>query len=173
MALLNLTAAARAAGVNRSTIARAVKTGRVSSTTNEAGEKCIDTAELMRVFGQLKRDAHADALALPRHAIGNDVLVEVLREQLQEAKEREARLLTLLESEQQARRELEQKLLPPPPLSTTSLGRVNGIRRGGTRRDRTTASWWALVGVLLVAGGAAVWYFRDALLDRLLASLGG
>ena len=66
----------------------------------------------------------------------NEPLVELLKEQLQNAKEREnqarereqqalereregrereARLLALLEAEQQAHRDLEQKLLPPPP----------------------------------------------------------
>lgn len=133
MALLNLTAASRAVGVNRSTIARAVKSGRLSTTTNEQGERCIDTAELMRVFGTLKTDAQgdapADAYPLHRHAIGDaqgdaqgqDALIEVLQEQLRqsnererEGREREARLLTLLEVEQAARRELEIKLLPAP-----------------------------------------------------------
>ena len=129
MALLNLTAASRAAGVNRSTIARAIKSGRMSTATNDAGERCIDTAELMRVFGSLKQDADADAHPLPMLATGSDtVLVEMLREQLRYAQEREqqaqaekARLLTLLETvqqvlqaEQQARRDLEQRLLPAP-----------------------------------------------------------
>ena len=48
-------------------------------------------------------------------------LVDVLRQQvrqleaqLHQAQERESRLLTLLEIEQQARRELEVKLLPAP-----------------------------------------------------------
>lgn len=118
MALLNLTAASRAAGVNRSTVVRALKSGRLSATTNDAGERCIDTAELLRVFGPLE----ADARALPTHALGNATLVEVLREQLRLAHEREhqarqekTRLLALLEAEQEARRALEQKLLPPPP----------------------------------------------------------
>ena len=86
----------------------------------------------MRVFGPLK----ADAQALPMHAIGDDVLMEVLQDQLQHAlererliieraQEREARLLALLENEQQARRDLEQKLLPTPlmptPASNTRL----------------------------------------------------
>ena len=133
MALLNLTAAARAAGCNRSTIARALKSGRLSATTNERGERCIDTSELMRVFGALQGDAQANAQAtaypVNRLAAGHErqdaqaesALVEVLREQLQDARERErqlmdekARLLTMLEVEQQARREMEVKLLAGP-----------------------------------------------------------
>jgi hypothetical protein len=127
MALLNLTAAAQAAGVNRSTVARALKNGRLSATNNEMGERCIDTAELMRVFGPLKADAQANAHPLLIQAIGVEALVEVLQEQLrhatereQQGRERELRLLAMLEVEQAARRDMEQKLLspPPPPRST-------------------------------------------------------
>ena len=89
MALLNLTAAAQAAGVNRSTVARALKNGRLSATNNEMGERCIDTAELMRVFGPLKADAQANAHPLLIQAIGVEALVEVLQEQLRHATERE------------------------------------------------------------------------------------
>ncbi len=71
MALLNLTAASRAAGVNRSTIVRVLKSGRLSATTSDAGERCIDTAELMRAFGALKGGAYADAQASPLHATGD------------------------------------------------------------------------------------------------------
>ena len=122
MELLNLTAAAQAAGVNRSTVARALKNGRLSATNNEMGERCIDTAELMRVFGPLKADAQANAHPLLIQAIGVEALVEVLQEQLrhatereQQGRERELRLLAMLEVEQAARRDMEQKLLPPPP----------------------------------------------------------
>ena len=65
MALLNFTAASRAAGVNRSTVVRALKSGRLSATTNDAGERCIDTAELLRVFGPLKADARPRCLRTP------------------------------------------------------------------------------------------------------------
>jgi hypothetical protein len=60
--------------------------------------------------GHERQDAQAES-----------ALVEVLREQLQDARERErqlidekARLLTMLEVEQQARREMEVKLLAAP-----------------------------------------------------------
>lgn len=172
MALLNLTAASRAVGVNRSTIARAVKNGRLSTTTNEQGERCIDTAELMRVFGTLKTDAQGDAptdaYPLHRHAIGDvqgdvqrqDALIEVLQEQLQksnererEGRERETRLLAMLEAEQAARRELETKLLPAPALRPvpTSKGRL-----------------WALIILLLIAlAGVAVTLVRPELVGWL------
>ena len=166
MALLNLTAASRAAGVNRSTIVRALKSGRLSATTNDAGERCIDTAELMRVFGALKGDAYAGAQAAPTHATGDahpiaqdqPVLFEVLQEQLRQAhereregREREVRLLAMLESEQQARRELETKLLLPAP------------RPAPTGKVRV----WALVGLLAVVVAFAGWRQRDMIVAAL------
>ena len=166
MALLNLTAASRAAGVNRSTIVRALKSGRLSATTSDAGERCIDTAELMRAFGALKGDAYAGAQAAPTHATGDahpiaqdqPVLFEVLQEQLRQAhereregREREVRLLAMLESEQQARRELETKLLPAPRPAPTGKVRVR-----------------ALAIVLLIAlAGLAVTLVRPELVGRL------
>lgn len=116
MALLNLTAAARAAGINRSTITRALKSGRLSATTNAQGERCIDTAELIRVFGPLQSTGAPDK----RDAI-DEKLVELLQAQLhlsqereREGRERETRLLAMLEAEQLARRELETRLLTAP-----------------------------------------------------------
>ena len=54
--------------------------------------------------------------ALPSSASIQDqtVLVEVLRDQLRQSQDRETRLLAMLESEQAARCDLEQKLLAGP-----------------------------------------------------------
>ena len=165
MALLNITTASRAAGVNRSTIVRALKSGRLSATTNDVGERCIDTAELIRAFGALKGDAYADAQVSPMACIGDTnpvaqdqpVLLEVLQEQLRQAhereresREREARLLAMLESEQQARRELETKLLPAP--RPTPVGKVRV---------------WILLGVLVVALVFTGWRWRDMIVSTL------
>ena len=127
MAQFTIAGAARAAGVGRATIQRALKAGRLSATTNEQGERVIDMAELLRVFGPLKQGEQPASSITSQPDTGGEqglsaVLVEVLREQLRKAEEREqqvqqekTRLLSLLEAEQQARRDLEQKLLPPPP----------------------------------------------------------
>ena len=53
MALLTISAAARAAGKDRGTIKRYIKQGMLSVTTDVAGNTRIDTSELMRVFGEL------------------------------------------------------------------------------------------------------------------------
>ena len=85
-------------------------------------------------------------------------LVDVLKKQLDDARDRERdarereralmderdRLLTLLETEQQTRRELETKLLPAPKPAPTGKVRV-----------------WALVGLLAVVAAFAGWHWRD------------
>jgi ferric-dicitrate binding protein FerR (iron transport regulator) len=70
------------------------------------------------------------------------MLVDVLREQLQQAHEEKTRLLSLLEAEQQARRDLEQKLLPPPQPDLPP------------RRHRRL---WLLLAILALAVAALVW----------------
>ncbi len=73
MAILNYSAAARAAGVARSTIQRHVKSGKLSATTRPDGGRGIDTAELLRVFGELhgsgEPPARSRASAVKQHFV--------------------------------------------------------------------------------------------------------
>lgn len=132
MALLSTNDAARVAGVSRRSIQRAIKEGRLTAMTDGDGNRVIDTAELIRVYGELRHVA--DEPATMSHPVATETtLIKLLQDQLQrtqdyleqvlrqtqerdhQAQEEKARLLSLLETEQQARRDLEQKLLPPPP----------------------------------------------------------
>lgn len=55
MAIVNITQAAKLAGLSRSYFQKKyVKTGLISSETGEDGHKKIDTSEILRVFGKLK-----------------------------------------------------------------------------------------------------------------------
>ena len=153
MSLLSITKAAHAAGVSRRTIQRSIQSGRLSTAT---GERTIDTTELLRVFGPLRHAPSDTPASMSRPVATNDapddtltMLVEVLRDQLQQAQQEKARLLAMLEAEQQARRELETKLLPAPRPAQT--GKVRA---------------WALVG-LLAAVVFAGWWFRAAILAAL------
>lgn len=153
MSLLSITKAAHAAGVSRRTIQRSIQSGRLSTAT---GERTIDTTELLRVFGPLRHAPSDTPASMSRPVATNDapddtltMLVEVLRDQLQQAQQEKARLLAMLEAEQQARRELETKLLPAPRPAQT--GKVRA---------------WALVG-LLAAVAFAGWWFRAAILAAL------
>ena len=61
MALLSISAAARAAGKDRGTIKRYLKDGRLSSTPDPQGNHRIDTSEIQRVFGALVADGSTEA----------------------------------------------------------------------------------------------------------------
>ena len=165
MTVFSISAAARATGVDRTTIYRAIKSGRLSTTTTATGERSIDLAELLRVFGPLPQMPQDATVALPHSTTPEHTtdatLIKVLQEQLQQAnereqqaREREARLLTLLETaqqvlqvEQQVRHELETKLLPAPRPAPT--GKVR--------------AWILLAVLLLVVLAFAGWWWREVL----------
>ena len=117
MALLSISASARASGKDRNTIKRYLKDGRLSSTKDASGNPVIDTAELVRVFGPLVSTGAPDAqgqtpASAPDHPALSQV-VETLREQLRAAQEREEWLKGQLEASQARSAELEQRMLPP------------------------------------------------------------
>lgn len=64
----SLAAAATACGINRSTVLRAIKAGKISASKDEQGEWRIEAAELHRVYppvqanGAQPEQAHQDAL---------------------------------------------------------------------------------------------------------------
>lgn len=151
MFLLSVTEAAHVAGVSRRTIQRSIQSGRLSTATTATGERAIDTAELLRVFGPLRQAPSDTPAPMSQPVATNDApdtvtetLIEVLREQLQQAQQEKARLLAMLEVEQQARRELETKLLPAPPKPAPSSHR----------------RVWLLLMLLLVALAGLAFYIK-------------
>ena len=98
MSQVNITQAAQLAGISRSHFHRHyVKTGKVTATKDSKGKPQIDIAELLRVFGVLNdpgsESSTVDSTAhdsTPHH-IQQHTFEEakILRQQLQEAKERE------------------------------------------------------------------------------------
>ncbi len=153
---LSLGQAARETGKSKSVIYNALKSGRLSGRRNDKGEWEIDPAELFRVFSpQNGQEPRSERDSTPQNT-----LLELLQEQLhevkererqahereQQAREREARLLAMLEAEQQARRELETKLLPAPKPAPSSKARP-----------------WILLALLLALLGFAGWRWRDVI----------
>jgi hypothetical protein len=77
----SLQSAATACGVNRSTILRAVKSGRISATKDELGAWVLEPVEVHRVYPLVAVDG-ASPVAVPNPARGDsatDILVEELR----------------------------------------------------------------------------------------------
>jgi DNA-binding transcriptional MerR regulator len=61
MATVSISKAAKLAGVSRSTLySTYINKGVVSVSTDGRGRKCIDTSELLRVFGSLRSDGSQD-----------------------------------------------------------------------------------------------------------------
>src|SRR5262245_65397530 len=77
MPMLSLAEAAKHCGVNRSTILRAVKSGKMSGIRNDDGSWSVETSELFRVF-EPKADTNAAPQPAQRDA-ATDALVAELR----------------------------------------------------------------------------------------------
>ena len=101
MAILNVAEAARAVGVGKATVYRRLKDGTLTASKRPDGSKGVDTAELIRVFGELKPRLDENLMESPlRHNEMVELLqrqVDSLENQLQASLEREAKLLNLLE----------------------------------------------------------------------------
>lgn len=94
---VNIQKAIELTGVSRSTLQRHIKQGKLSKT-----DKGIDTAELIRVYGELKPVRESGKGNQSDSAINarEQVLIsqiELLTKQLELANERERRLMALLE----------------------------------------------------------------------------
>ena len=78
------------------------------------------------------------------------------KEREQQALEREARLLSLLEAEQATRRELEQRLLPPPETRPAPIPRVR--------------PWLVIALLVVVLAALAAIFIRSELIRWLIGS---
>ena len=115
MGKLSISGAARATGKARTTIQSHIKKGLISVEYDLTGKKLIDAAELQRVYGKLDYTTAGNTVNRSEvlHQVassnqtgsgqGNDAglkrEIELLREQLEEAKEREKKLLGLVEKQ--------------------------------------------------------------------------
>ncbi len=98
MALLDITAAAKAAGVSRPTLYRKMAEGVVSWDVDHQGKRRIDSAELLRVFGPLH--SHGDNLSdvssnTVRHNAetveGYKIAIDTLKSQVESERQRASR----------------------------------------------------------------------------------
>ena len=101
MTILSVAEAAKTAGVGKATIYRRLKDGTLTASKRLDGSKGVDTAELIRVFGELKpqSDENSRELPLRRHEMVELLQrqIDSLENQLQASLERETKLLNLLE----------------------------------------------------------------------------
>ncbi|TXG87832.1 MAG: hypothetical protein E6R10_07150 [Rhodocyclaceae bacterium] len=170
MAILSVSEASRRWRLGRSNLYRAINSGRLSLSARPDGTKGLDTSELVRVFGEPSHRTTANVPPMsgddspasepddreqPRTPSPVNLLqaqVDQLSAQLEQANEREARLLAMLEGEQQTRRDLETRLLPAPAPRPAPPGK---------------GRLWALVILLLATLALAGWHWRDAVMAAL------
>lgn len=136
MAKITLSEAARLYKKDRRTIQRHISQGRLSADSIRDGKRLIETAELLRVYGEpnsMPQDAApASHEAAPQNAAEpkKDNAADVM-ELLQELKDAHAATVTAqqeLLSEQRKRLELQERLLPPPePKKTTLWKRIKAV----------------------------------------------
>jgi AcrR family transcriptional regulator len=167
MALLPLRQAADAVGVSRQTLYRYVKDGRISATVGHDGQKQVDTAELLRVFGKLDAPAAAetaetarsDSLRQPETAATGAetaatarletelaaarTLLDVTRTELAAARDRENKLLDIV----QAQTRMLEYRAPDKPADTPPASSATGM----------IAPWIALAVIVVAAALAAAW----------------
>ena len=62
MAILPITAAAKAAGISRQSMYNHINGGTISVTVDNSGKKGVDLSEILRVFGEIKPIAQGAAL---------------------------------------------------------------------------------------------------------------
>lgn len=94
MALVNITKAAKLAGISRQYFHNHyVKQGKISLSTDEKGNPQVDTSEILRVFGKLVGDVNETVNSLqeitPKNDIKNNdfyVEVQLLRQQVEHQK---------------------------------------------------------------------------------------
>lgn len=114
MPQLTVAESARATGKDRSTIHRHIKGGRLSADKDAQGRVVIDTSELLRVYGELRTDGQKPPV---QDSDANEA-IKAIREELQNAREREQWFRAQLEAAQERIKELEQRIplaLPPKP----------------------------------------------------------
>jgi len=134
--------AARATGLSKSTIHRAIKAGRISAGRSDTGDYAIDPAELHRVFPPADSAARSGNGSLQRGATLSEEVELALKNARLEAENAASALVAELLRRQldETRRDLDhwrgqaQRLvaLPPPTPSTVPMVAFNAMpARGG------------------------------------------
>ena len=109
--MIDIREAIKLTKTSRSTILRNIKNGKLSATKDRNNNWSFEPSELIRVFGEFKKEE--ETKMQKEDTLYAQDLINTLKEQLQEAKEREKNLISILKEEQQSRKELEIRMLPP------------------------------------------------------------
>jgi hypothetical protein len=126
--MYNLASASAATGVNKSTVLRAIKAGRLSAQREETGGWSIDPAELHRVFPPLPAAATSTQAEVQRDAITNQLVAE-LRGVIADLRQDRDHWRAAFERQQLLLPTLEQRQTTAPATETVADSRQSGWRR--------------------------------------------
>jgi len=127
--------AATAVGAAKSTIFRAIKSGRISATKDENGQYQIEPVELFRVFNAVPADRPANGSG-EQDAV-TDMLVAELRKTIADLRVERDRLLGIVEQSQRALTGLSERvaIVPEPPKATPETPVKPVAKRAGFLRS--------------------------------------
>jgi len=152
MAKLNITQAAKAVGKDRTTLQRHIKKGKVSCEIDSNGNKVIDTAELMRAYGEIRNVAASAAVgndnAKPQHAVNNTTLLQQQINLLEKQ-------IKVLEQDQEERRDREKEL--------RELLKTRLLEHQPTQQSISNSILFALclLSAILIVFLAAIFFYRN------------
>ena len=99
MAKVSISKAAKLAGVSRTALYKSyINKGLLSTSRDDAGKKCIDTSEILRVFGKLQDNNEGLQVDTPENTpkttqvttdTAKDFEIKLLQSQLEESRKRE------------------------------------------------------------------------------------
>lgn len=138
MAKLNLTEAAKAAGIGRTTLYNHIKEGKISCEVNEKGKKVIDVTELIRVYGEIKNPETSDERSVERQTEhdGTGGIVQVLQEQIKELRKDKENLRQDLEVSRKREEGLLEILKQQQTLLLPAGSEVKGANEDTARRNK-------------------------------------
>lgn len=98
MSLLTIVEASNQFNITRSRIYRAIERGELTPQINGEGVKVIDPADMVRVFGNRKKSKTTTEAKKTGVSEQNEIIVEMLKEQLKQAQDREQKLFNEIAS---------------------------------------------------------------------------
>jgi len=107
----SLSTAAKATGLSRSAISKAIKAGKISASKNEHGQYEIDPAELHRVYPPVESQQQSAQQATGENTLIQQKEIEGLRKQVALLESERNDLRQRLDSESEERRKLTVMLL--------------------------------------------------------------
>jgi len=108
MAQLNLTQAAKAAGIARGTLYKHIEQGKISCEIDDTGKKVIDTSELIRVYGEIRNPEPSEERSIEHEVTPEKTeIMQVLRERIEDLEQQ----VDDLRKDKEGSREREDKFL--------------------------------------------------------------